>query len=102
MDKVGCVRHYQTGYDSDCGDCIDDNLRALLKQQDKKAITIMKNIADGFDERGHFLQKFARMFMSATDKNKECLLPAAHRLIETWDIEKGQREKGILTEVQYM
>lgn len=77
-----------------CPNCIAYN--------DKIAKAIMKNIADGFDERGHFLQKFARMFNSATEPNKECLLPAAHKLIALYDIEKSQREKGVLNEAQYM
>lgn len=70
--------------------------------QDKKAIAIMKNISDGFDERGHFIQKFARMFSSANDKQKECLLPSAHKLIVEYKIEEQQKEKGILYEAQYM
>jgi hypothetical protein len=95
--------------EKDCKDCFPNHAEELEKAQEeylrirnKIAKAIMQNIADGFDERGHFLQKFARMFCSATEKNKECLLPAAHRLIEAYDIEKGQKEKGILTEVQYM
>lgn len=72
-----------------------------LKLQDRKAKAIMSNIAEGFDSRGHFLEKFARMFMSASPINQECLLPAAHKLIEKYDIEKSQLEKGVLNELQY-
>lgn len=71
-------------------------------RNDKKATAIMNNIADGFDERGHFLQKFARMFKSATEEQKTCLMPAAHLLIEKYSIEQGQRDKGILHDIQYM
>lgn len=77
----------------------------MLKQhfvvEDNKAKAIMKNIAEGFDSRGHFLEKFARMFVAASEANQECLLPAAHKLIAKYDIEKSQLEKGVLHELQY-
>ena len=77
----------------------------MLKQhfvvEDNKAKAIMKNIAEGFDSRGHFLEKFARMFVAASEANQECLLPAAHKLIEKYELERTQRERGILTDLHY-
>lgn len=75
--------------------------QVILKVEDKIARAVMKNIADGFDERGHFLQKFARMFNSANEKQKECLLPAVHKLIAEYNIEVEQRGRGILNDTQY-
>ena len=80
--------------DNKCPVCSQTN-------KDKMAVVIMRNIAERLDDRGHFIEKFARMFTSATDKQKELLLPSAHKLIEAYDIEKGQREKGVLHEAQY-
>ena len=72
-----------------------------MSEQDKIVTVVFKNIADGFDERGHFLQAFARLFMKASEQNQQCLLPAAHALNDRYQIEKDQREKGILNELQY-
>jgi methylphosphotriester-DNA--protein-cysteine methyltransferase len=80
---------------------LEQQRRERLKLNDKKAKAIMRNIAEGFDSRGHFLEKFARMFAAASEVNQECLLPAAHKLIEKYDIEKSQLEKGVLNELQY-
>ena len=75
-------------------------LYSVIKRgDDRVAKAIFKNIADGFDERGHFLQAFARLFMKASEQNQQCLLPAAHALNEHYQIEKDQREKGILTDI---
>ena len=72
------------------------------RRNEKLALAIFKNIADRFDERGHFLQKFAIMFVNASEKNKKCLFPAAHKLIEEYNLEAEQKLKGVLHAAQYM
>src|SRR5258708_3823713 len=82
-----------------CSNCKEYSLQLQRQsKKDKIVNAIFKNIADGFDERGHFLQAFARLFMKASEQNQECLLPAAHALNQHYHIEQEQREKGILNE----
>jgi hypothetical protein len=110
MIDTGCVRHTHTvkcmnaeatrlvcGYPGTFTIAVSD-----IVDRDKLALAIFKNIADRFDERGHFLQKFAIMFVNASEKNKKCLFPAAHKLIEEYNLEAEQKQKGVLHEAQYM
>lgn len=70
--------------------------------KDKIAIACMINIANGSDERGHFLSGLAKAFCRADESNQRILLPAVHQFIAKYKIDETQRTRGILNEAQYM
>lgn len=70
--------------------------------EDRVVLAIMRNIANEFDARGHFLSGLARAVCKADEDNLRILMPALKQLCEKYNLEGSQRERGILQEAQYM
>lgn len=96
LKEVGTENHFHIG----CAAINEVNKNSVLK--DKIAVAIMTNIANGTDERGHFLSGFAKAFCRTDLENQRILMPAVHQFIAKYKIEETQRTRGILHEAQYM